>query len=103
MDKNHAVVIKGVVRSVFHNTQVQECLEGLYQRWQDERGYEKVGDYVAVMGGVVDNVGGLVGGVTFVKMMARPFGFVFRVTLTDGVTADFIMSVNSKGFRVQNV
>lgn len=99
MDKMKAVIIKGIVSEVLKSADVQEVLEGLYLRWLDERGYEDIKTYVAVVAPVVEKIGG----VTFDRMTGRPFGFVFTVALTDGTAAKFQMSVNSKGFQVQNI
>ena len=63
----------------------------LYDRWQDEREYEDFNEYVKVMQKAVEKV---VGSVTNVKGMKRPFGISFK--LADGRNVKLILKFKGR-------
>lgn len=52
---------------------LQDTMEYLYARWQDEKHYEDIREY----GKVIEQE--LPAGFIFKKMSARPFGFTFEI------------------------
>lgn len=66
-------------------------LGDLRVRWEYERGYEKIADYILPFRSIAAKHG-----VTLGRMTARPFGFTFSV---DGKTFQINISRNTVGYR----
>ncbi len=83
---------KAIVMGVFKDEKVQDRLEYLYARWQDEREYEDINDYGTAISPRLERHGG----VTFKKMQKRPFGFVFMVD-----NRDYEMIISNRTMQVR--
>jgi hypothetical protein len=68
---------------------VTDTMCNLYARWLDEREYEDIADYAAIVKPRVTEIGG-----TFVRMTKRPFGFVYTL---DGIT--YTVTINMRGYK----
>ena len=70
------------INTVFNGMEQQ--LRGMFFRWQDEKKYENIEDYAAIVRPKVEAMGA-----KFIKMTKRPFGFQCMV---DGKTYQMRMS-----------
>lgn len=53
---------------------IEKLVSALYQRWENEKEFEKLSDYSAPIIPEVSKMGG-----TFVKMTSKPFGFIYTL------------------------
>lgn len=66
-------------------------LQTLYGRWQDERGYEAIGDYAAPLRPIAEKCGCVI-----VRMNSRPFGCDFT---TNGRTYKLTINNSQMGYK----
>ena len=63
------------LKSIFNNDNFENTIFSLYDRWQDERGYEDIKDYAKPLENIVSRI---IGKDIKLTMTKRPFGFKFR-------------------------
>lgn len=88
--KIQIVVTKSIKAKKFFDAAF-DTLVYLYQRWQDERGYEAIEDYAKPLSRVAKKVG-----VKILRMTGRPFGCVCKV---DDRTYHFTVNSRTGQYR----
>ena len=73
--------------------EIQDVMLCLYERWQDEREYEKIEDYGKPLITQVSLIGG-----EFKKMVKRPFGFIY-----DLAGATYQVKMTSKSYSYKRI
>ena len=104
------LVTQKQLKSILNNENFQDTIFNLYDRWQDERGYEDIKDYAKPLENIVSRI---IGKDIKLTMTKRPFGFKFRsnyaFTTKTGETViktgeiAFIAKGNSLSYKVKLV
>jgi hypothetical protein len=81
--------IKQACNDIFN--EVQNALEYGYNRWLDEREYEKIEDYAHIYRQIINEKGH-----KFIKMTKRPFGFIVKI---DNQTIQYFCNKSNLGYR----
>ena len=71
--------------------EMEGLMSALYCRWQDEKEYEDIEDYMKVVLPEVVKIGG-----TFDKMKKRPFGFTYKLA---DATYQIFVRANDYGYK----
>ena len=66
--------MENLLKELVNNEKIGNTFFNLFERWQDEHEYEDFRDYIKVMKTSIENV---IGEVTLLKGMERPFGIQF--------------------------